>query len=451
MESKGYFIKIFTFFFLITILSSCGGGSGGGSSGNNIPSTSHWAKIYGLDGVGEIRGYVQQTRDGGYILAGTGLPPGKHESFRFLVIKLNPDGDILWQRYFDREDFDDEVYSVYETDDGGYIVGGVSSGERSETLVVKLSSHGHITWQKQYEKVGTLDPTRDGGYVISSGSCILKINSSGNFAWGRSYEGKGGGIYPMEDGGYMVWQNETEITRDVQSSYIITYRIRLIRLNQNNSILWARIYEADGLFNGMYGGPMYETNDGGYVFGIIENTGGDIALVRLDSMGNIIWAKAYRGIGDIVDIRSLRQTEDGGYIMAGEVEDADYCAGDSMWVLKTDAGGEPVWTKGYGEGSLVLGGYVIETENGDYVLSGSIAFYQDYPHLWVLRMHPDGTISPDAPSYLGVDIDLEVEDISSLITVEDTSPSVGSCTVDVEDASMNVTDADVTVTTIASE
>jgi|GEM_PF-5567983 hypothetical protein len=451
-EDKRYLIKRFIFFFLIPIFLSCGGGGGGGDSIGNVSSSSHWAKIYGVDGVGEIRGYIQQTDDGGYILAGTGLPPGRYESFRFLVIKLNSEGDIVWQKYFDREDFDDEVYSVYETEDGGYIVGGVSSGDWSESFIVKLNANGSVIWQKLYELVGTLDPTKDAGYVISSGSCVFKVNSSGNFVWGRTYEGKGGGIYPMKDDGYMVMQNETEIIRNDVNSYTITYRIRLIRLDKNNSVLWARLYESDGLFNGMYGGPVYETRDGGYVLGIIENVGGDIALVKLDSGGNIIWAKAYRGIGDIVDIHSLRQTGDGGYIIGGDVEDADYCAGDSMWVLRTDPAGNVVWAKGYGEGALALGGYVIETDSGDFVVSGSMAFYQDYPHLWVLKLHPDGTISPDAPSYLGVDIDVEVEDISSFITVEDTNPSVGSCTVRVEDVlSMEVTNAGVTVTTIASD
>ena len=78
-----------------------------------------------LDGPEEIPlWYVQQTLDGGYILAGTNgfIGTNKKET---LLIKTEDNGNVVWERTFG----DTRCSSVQQTSDSGYIVVGTKNGD----------------------------------------------------------------------------------------------------------------------------------------------------------------------------------------------------------------------------------------------------------------------------------------------------------------------------------
>jgi len=111
---------------------------------------SQWARTYGT-GEDEHAYFIEQTNDGGYIVAGKSgeylfeneqsVPPGQD----IWVIKLSSSGEIEWQKIFG--DYStDEIHFIQQTNDGGYIFGGRLGilGGLSDFSIIKLFPDGSI-------------------------------------------------------------------------------------------------------------------------------------------------------------------------------------------------------------------------------------------------------------------------------------------------------------------
>ena len=155
------------------------------------------------------------------------------------------------------------------------------------------------------------------------------------------------------------------------------------------------------MWNRTYGGPGNElasevqvTKDGGYVIiGVTESYGagdGDAWLIKTDSEGNEEWNKTFGG-PEYDSGKSVRETRDGGYIIAGRTE--SYGAGDSdVWLIKTDLEGNEIWNKTFGGREDDSGSSVQETSDGGYIISASTESYGagDYD-VWVIKTDSDGS------------------------------------------------------------
>ncbi|HPT54903.1 MAG TPA: hypothetical protein PK574_08320, partial [Fervidobacterium sp.] len=88
---------------------------------------------------------IQQTTDGGYIVAGhTGSFGAGYEDV--YVLKLNSDGSLTWQKTFGGSNYD-EAYAVELTADGGYIVAGYTrsfGAVNYDAYILKLDSNGEL-------------------------------------------------------------------------------------------------------------------------------------------------------------------------------------------------------------------------------------------------------------------------------------------------------------------
>lgn len=445
-------IATVTFLLLMTMLISCGGGSVDGGVTYDCVSdsvtSSHWAKTYDTCSNTESGGYIQQTNDNGYILAGTvGFHSPPYES-SFLITKLNSYGNVDWSKVLDRAGYGDEAFSVQQTIDGGYIVAGGSGSYVDFTddnyVLIRLDASGNIIWQKLYSKGGPVGLTYDGGYVISGNLCVIKIDSTGNIQWQKSYSEMGGLIKQTKDGGYIVVQSNNAGIFNVNMS---VNEMAAIKLDAGGGVLWGKRYIGEVTYWRF--DFLHETTDGGYIFGGAATTaeGGGPLLFKLDSMGNIIWAKAATTGGG--DIRSIQPTMDGGYIVAGDTVAFNYDFDKNIWVLKFNQDGDVVWQKTYGGTRYEHGGSIIETNEGEYVVSGDSVSFRDNYDLWVLKLRSDGTVSPTAPSYMGADTYAEVKDVP--VSVYESNPLPSDCSVAVSDANFSNTDINITVKTQASD
>lgn len=143
-----------------------------------------WQKIYGGSGNDAAKD-IRQTSDGGYVVAGyTGSPIAGP-----WVAKLDNAGNIVWQNVYGPG----EARSIQQTIDGGYIVAGgtvqsVSYG--GDAWLMKLNADGSVAWRRTYGSAGkdeirSVQQAADGGYILtgmynSSDMLVLKTDESGN-------------------------------------------------------------------------------------------------------------------------------------------------------------------------------------------------------------------------------------------------------------------------------
>ena len=143
-----------------------------------------WQKTYGGTAADEARS-VKQTTDGGFILAGKTLytngdvtnPKGAAD---FWIVKVNAAGTLQWQKTYGGTG-NDEAIAVQQTTDGGYIVAGSTTSNngnvtgnhgQSDFWVIKLDANGNLTWQRalgssQNDFCYSVIQTTDGGYAVA--------------------------------------------------------------------------------------------------------------------------------------------------------------------------------------------------------------------------------------------------------------------------------------------
>ena len=307
----------------------------GGSSESNssadksedrIGSNDYW--VVKVDSTGDIEwentigGYdndrlmdIHQTSDGGYIVGGWSdsnigadktentIGPGTESDF--WIIKLDASGSIVWENTIGGN-YIDQLESIIQTPDGGYIAAGSSGSDagfdKSDDLIggfdywiVKLNEDGDVLWDRTIGGTGIdnafeINITSDGGYIIGGGSYssisgdktentigvadywVLKLDSLGNIEW-------------QNDLGGSMYENLTTVFENQDGNYIVC-----------------------GFSSSDSGGDKTENNLG-YPYSY------DAWVIELDSIGNFLWENTIGGSFND-EIYAMQQTTDGGYIMA---------------------------------------------------------------------------------------------------------------------------------------
>lgn len=349
------------------------------------PSNTHyWAKTYGCGKNGNLEDWephpqsisMEQTRDGGYILADGIYPADNTEEYLDIwVVKLSSDGAIDWHRCYGG-DLLEGWPAIKTTDDGGYIVMNsvYSPGyDQGDFWIFKLDSIGNIEWQKIYggpedDAVTSIHPTQDGGYIVtgdtesfgSGGIFVLKLGLKGDIEWQHVYEG---GIFPnilpTSDGGFLI-TNSINLNED--------WDVWVLKLGANGYSEWQRTY----------GGPESDVGR----FAIEETSGGYIVnchtdsfcatqaiwILKLTKEGDIKWQRTYDGYSTDW-ASSFQQTGDGGYIFGGGTVSFGAGLADIL-LLKLNPTGSVEWQRTYGENNGELLYSVHQDDDGSYVLGG---------------------------------------------------------------------------------
>ena len=144
-----------------------------------------------------------------------------------------------------------------------------------------------------------------------------------------------------------------------------------------------------------FGRSVVETSDGGYaVAGKTESFGSgssDFWLVKTDVNGTMVWNQTYGGIQDDFG-RSVVETSDGGYAIAGYTLSFG-SGGSDVWLVKTDANGAEEWNQTYGGTYGEFGFSVVETGDGGFALAGSTASYGAGGYdFWLVKTNASGTL-----------------------------------------------------------
>ena len=136
-----------------------------------------------------------------------------------------------------------------------------------------------------------------------------------------------------------------------------------------------------------------QTNDGGFILAGDNNPGGvmsDAFLAKIDQDGNVIWTKSYGGTASDY-LNSVQQTTDGGYICTG----ANLSMGihGLAYTIRTDANGDSLWTRLFGEpGFAYHGSDVVNTIDGCYTITGNCTDNENENRLLLLKYNDSGDL-----------------------------------------------------------
>jgi len=230
-----------------------------------------WTKTYGGQ-YDESCFSVQVTSDGGYIFAGNSTSFGT--SCDVYVVKTDADGDVEWQRVYDGGT-DENCNDIQQTSDGGYIIAGRrwTYNNSFDAFLIKTDGAGDTLWTYNYggeeaNEAHAVRLTSDGGYVLTGYSespngydvYLVKTDSLGNEEWSRGIQNWGLSVglslEQTSDDGYIV------------AGYIVPFNqgdenILMVRTDSVGDTLWTKTL-------GMYDDDMAQSvviaNDGCYAF-----------------------------------------------------------------------------------------------------------------------------------------------------------------------------------------
>ncbi|HKR07336.1 MAG TPA: T9SS type A sorting domain-containing protein [Bacteroidia bacterium] len=340
-------------------------------------------KTFGGTGYDECYS-VQQTSDGGYIVAGNtdGFGAGFWDIY---LIKTDANGDTLWTKTLGEIGYDN-ARSVQQTNDGGFIIGGYHNSfglDDFDIYLIKTDANGNPLWTKTFggpfdDYGGSVQQTADGGYIITgyignlgAGDAdvyLIKTDANGDSLWTKTFgginENDGYSVHQTIDGGYII-------TGETNSFGAGGFDVYLIKTDSIGNLLWSKTFGGTGDDIGF---AVQQTTDGGYIItGYKEKLGGfihfDVYLIKTDTMGNLLWSKTFGGTGDEVGF-GVQQTTDGGYIISGFTASFGTVGYADVYLIKADVNGNLLWSKIFGGSNDDLGNSVQQTTDGGYIVTG---------------------------------------------------------------------------------
>ena len=374
---------------------------------STTPSTQAvWQKTFGGSYNDEAYS-IQQTTDGGYIVAGYTYSFGAGGSDVY-VIKLDENGNKVWEKTYGGSG-DDYAFSIQQTTDGGYIVAGYTSsfGEGNyDFYIIKLDANGNKLWEKTFggsynDKAYSIQQTTDGGYIVAGSTIsfgeggsdvyVIKLDKNGDKVWEKTFGGiaddEAKSIQQTTDGGYIVAGYTFSFGEGGSDVYVI-------KLYENGNESWEKTFGGNGWDEASF---IQQTNDEGYIVAGYTFSFGegwdDVYVIKLDKNGNKVWDKTYGG-GNGDRANSIQQTKDGGYIVAGMTSSLG--AGNyDFYIIKLDANGNKLWEKTFGGSKYDPAWSIQQTNDGGYIVAGStISFGAGGSDIYVIKLDENGNTAP---------------------------------------------------------
>jgi PKD repeat protein len=206
----------------------------------------------------------------------------------------------------------------------------------------------------------------------------------------------------VDSEGNMQWNktytnafNAGQITED--GGFVLVGN-QITKTNSSGDILWQRDCTRTGYYVSLR--TIQQTSDEGFVvaggsspIGVNDD---DFYLMKTDSSGNAAWNRTFGETTANEFVNSVGQTSDGGYILAGEKFSFNASWPDA-WIVKTDAVGNMVWNRVFsdlGKGRLNSikqtsdGGYIVAGDNNQQPELGS-GKYNDF---WLIKLDSNGNV-----------------------------------------------------------
>jgi hypothetical protein len=349
---------------------------------------------------GATNGFVNHTKptsDGGYILAGYTQSP----AVDFFMVKTDSLAKILWAKIYGTTGTD-MLADVIQTSDGGFMMAGYRNiSFNYDMLFIKTDANGDTLFTRCFggyrtESANRIIQTADGGYLAvgafsdnSTGQTntsilIYKMNAAGDSSWCKvldaSYE-VASQVTQTADGGYVI--AGTYSNNQFQSHSF------LLKIDAAGTVQWNKTYI---ILGNDYLYSSQQTIDGGFILGGATIPGGGLNnklfLIRTNAVGDTLWTSTYGG-QYLDDGGYAQQTSDGGFIQCGRTENFGANSIGDGCLIKTNANGTINWSKRYGGSQGERLESVHQTGDGGFISGGSIGSVGP-GYAWVVKTDSTG-------------------------------------------------------------
>lgn len=202
----------------------------------------------------------------------------------------------------------------------------------------------------------------------------------------------------------------------------------VLKLDTYGNVVWQKFYVVAYPSNGAR--SVRQTTDGGYIVAGYTNAYyfhggmslGDVWVLKLDAVGNVVWQRKY-GLHMQEEAYSVQLTPDGGYVVAGFTDvSPGYPPVRRALLLKLDAAGSVVWSKSFGRGGQDEARFVQVTADGGYIVAGLAGAFRA-EDAWVLKLDGNGAINgcAIAAGEVAVGADTLATTASSTVNAVDTN------------------------------
>lgn len=298
---------------------------------------------------------ITATIDGQYLISGSAIQSNKlsenkqNKGYDFRLIKLNQQGEKVWEKYFSGGNHDFLTATV-ATQEGGFLLSGTSNSDvsfdkkndskgGSDIWLIKVNDTGEEQWQRtigtaQDEEAKAVIQTTDLGYFVA-GNIQNPANGFGSKdVWIVKLDKTGKTVSESIIGGVSL--DEVE---------------KLIPTMDGGALLG--IYSRSGVSKYKKNPNAPASSLASFTAKSTENYGeGDYWLVKIDKDGKTEWEKNFGGKGDD-HLRTLALTSTG-YIVGGESRSersgnktVGTEEGTDLWLISLNEKGEEIWQKSY--------------------------------------------------------------------------------------------------------
>jgi hypothetical protein len=265
------------------------------------------------------------------------------------------------------------------------------NAQAPDTLWIK--TFGGSSWDNGW----SIQQTDDFGYIISGATYsfgagnsdvwLIKTDDAGENPFTKTFGGSN------DDIGYSVQQ-----TSDL--GYIIAGKTFSFGAGLSDLYIVKTDAAGDYLSSKTFGGgdsdearSIQVTNDNGFIIaGLTASFGAgssDILLVKTDSGGDTIWTRTFGGTQGELGY-SVQKTADNGYIVVGSTYSFG-SGGLDVYLIRVNSFGDTVWTKTFGGSDDDEGYYVAMTSEGGYIICGySNSFTAGAKDVFLIKTNSSG-------------------------------------------------------------
>jgi len=337
---------------------------------------------------------ITRTSDGGYLLVGQWFKGAG--GWDVWLLRLSASFDSLWEKSYGNTSYLDYGYSVQPVGDQGFIVAGMCGTKSNlyQGWLLRIDNQGDTLWTNKFGTDTSMNyfravralpdkgflacGTKDGVYPMQY-LWLLRTDSLGQTIWSKTYLGDswdaGYNVCLANDGNYVMVGTKTGLDN----------KSIVLKINPNGDTLWTRNYQTIPYINRFE--AIAPTSDGGYIltgYGSVSDSGG-LVVVRINSLGDIIWEKLLASICD--DGIDIVQDDDGGFVVAGNMK-YDYSI-----LIKLNSFGDTLWTKKFSGNTRNEIYCMYKISGNDYLVGGHTGIKGEGMSGWLVRLGIDSSSS----------------------------------------------------------